>query len=61
MAKKQALCWFIAKTSYICRMYMQKMKSLFTYIRFWFYITLEKLGLRRSSPSSRSKGKGDCQ
>ena len=39
----------------------KKMKSLFTYIRFWFYITLEKLGLRRSSPSSRSKGKGDCQ
>lgn len=28
MAKKQALCWFIAKTSYICRMYMQKNEIL---------------------------------
>ena len=37
------------------------MKPLLTYIRFWIYIALEKFGLRRSFPSSRSKGKEDCR
>lgn len=37
------------------------MKSLLTLIRFWFYIALEKFGLRRSSPSRRSRGKEGCR